>query len=342
MRIYPDTILDIISSSALNLNNISKLSGVSNTYLTKLSKKQINHPGKDKITSILLALNYTIAEINQILAEYDYQSLNKFDIPNLLVNNRRRKLEGRMLPVYERLNFELLLTVFEHFGGDRVLIKSRPSGVYQPYSLYMQREFQNEVKDDVARFQYDLTAAIVRERLDLFRENAPKGDKVTQYICHHCLDEDINKCLNQLKAKDDIFHLRLYAQYWANAVSCAVKFPEQHKLHIVERCPCFEVLIQGTNLPKPKVNFIGVGPHIGGNSYDQHDLRGFFTDSSATLELFNLEVQMCVDSINPEDERNTPEGLHAYISEHFKKQNVGHLFDEAFEEAMAFDGLFLF
>jgi transcriptional regulator with XRE-family HTH domain len=60
MRKYTETLPGIIESSGLNLNQISKVSGISNAYLTKLVKGHINKPGKDKIASILLALNHSV------------------------------------------------------------------------------------------------------------------------------------------------------------------------------------------------------------------------------------------------------------------------------------------
>ncbi|MDT8378129.1 MAG: hypothetical protein RQ739_04480 [Desulfotignum sp.] len=64
MRNFPDTLITIIKKSDLNINQISMISGISNTYLTKLLRHRINHPGKDKISSVLLALNFTITAIN--------------------------------------------------------------------------------------------------------------------------------------------------------------------------------------------------------------------------------------------------------------------------------------
>jgi transcriptional regulator with XRE-family HTH domain len=109
MRKYTETLSGIIESSGLNLNQISKVSGISNAYLTKLIKGNINKPGKDKIASILLALNYSMTDINGVLAEYDYMPLNRHDIPDILDNNRRRKFEGRILPQFDNIYFELLM-----------------------------------------------------------------------------------------------------------------------------------------------------------------------------------------------------------------------------------------
>lgn len=66
MRKFTETLSTLIESSGLNLNQISKVSGISSAYLTQLIKGHINKPGKDKITSILPALKYSFSDINLI------------------------------------------------------------------------------------------------------------------------------------------------------------------------------------------------------------------------------------------------------------------------------------
>ena len=136
MRYFNNIITDIIDSSGLRLNRISKTSGISHTYLTKLIQGNINRPGKDKIASILLSLNYSITEINKILAAYDYRGLNRHDIPGILLNNRKRKIEGNTLPLYDNIHMRLLLSPMERLGGTKVLVKNAPSVLYMPISLY--------------------------------------------------------------------------------------------------------------------------------------------------------------------------------------------------------------
>ncbi|WP_320170261.1 hypothetical protein [Maridesulfovibrio sp.] len=333
MRKYPSTLIGIIEKSGLNLNSISKLSGVSNTYLTKLSRNKINHPGKDKIASILLALNHRIADINSVLAEYDYQPLNRHDIPAILNNNRRRKVEGPLMPHYDRLYFELMLVVFEHIGGSKIVIKDTPSGIYQPYELYMMKEFQLELDGEAERFLYNLTGQVVLERLQLFKENCTKGHKITTYMCRECLEETLDKTIGKAVANNDMGRLQLFSRFLANATACAIKFPEQHKLRITERCSMFEFLIQNADGKKPVLNFTGNSRHSFNNPYDQHNLEGFSTTSPNMLNLFKIETDMC-EAAASKDRRNTPEGFRDYISGKFDEWKVGHLFDEAMEELM--------
>ncbi|WP_415715060.1 hypothetical protein [Maridesulfovibrio sp.] len=335
MRKYPDTLTDIIADSGMNLNNISNLSGVSNTYLTKLSKNMINHPGKDKIASILLALNQRITDINAVLAEYDYQPLNKHDIPAILNNNRKRKIEGPLMPHYDRLYFELMLVVLEQMGGAKIVVKDRPSGIYQPYRLYMLKEFQLELDGEAERFLYELTGNVVRERLRLFEENCRNGQTITTYMCRECLNEALDKIITQSIADNDMGKLQYYAQYMANAASCAIKFPEQHSLLITDRCSIFEFLIQDAYGKKPALNFTGNTRHTFNNPYDQHNLEGFSTSAPALLKLFNTEVEMCKKAVTPENSPARPEAFSNYVSEKFSRWKVGHIFEEAMDELMS-------
>ncbi|MCG8634541.1 MAG: hypothetical protein MI863_11985, partial [Desulfobacterales bacterium] len=163
MRIFPDTLVKIIEASDMNVNQISKFSGISNTYLTKLIRQKINHPGKDKIASVLLALNYRIADINRILADYDYLPLNAHDIPGILKNNRRRKFEGRIVPCFDYIYFELFMAALENKGGTKIIVKNRPSGIFIPMALYMMKDFPQESDDAAARFLYTFTHDVVAE-----------------------------------------------------------------------------------------------------------------------------------------------------------------------------------
>jgi transcriptional regulator with XRE-family HTH domain len=137
MRIFENIIRKIIERSGLKLNTISKTSGISHTYLTKLVNDKINRPGKDKIASIMLALNHSIDEINTVLVGYDYQVLDEPDIPEILENNRKRKIQGNTLSLYDDIHVKLLLSPMERMGGTKILVKKAPSVLFMPEEFYL-------------------------------------------------------------------------------------------------------------------------------------------------------------------------------------------------------------
>ncbi len=334
IRRFPNKIADIIEAKGLRLNTISKTSGISHTYLTNLVKGKINRPGKAKIASILLALNFSISEINKVLAEYDYRSLSKLDIPDILTNNQKRKIEGNTLPQYDRIYFDLLLAALEGIGGNKILVKSRPSGIFQPEQLYLQREYPFKNGSEAGTFLYDLTLALVQERRALFKKNCNAGSYFETYICLTCLDDFLDKNLNNKSYSLDDYYRELVVMYFANAISVILHKPKQHRTKIVERCPYFHFQLQNVDSDSPKLSFPGRKLHDFQNEYDQLNLEGFTSDSPAMIALFRREVDLCEKSIVPDIDQNYPRNLIDFLLKRFKRYGLKAKLQTAVDELM--------
>ena len=339
MRTFPDTIISVITKSDLNINQISNISGISNTYLTKLLNRKINHPGKDKITSVLLALNYRISEINQILAEYDYLPLNPHDIPQILENNRKRKFEGRIVPHFDFIYFELVMAALEYIGGTKIIIKERPSGIYIPMDLYMMKEFPLEPDDDAARFFMTFTHDVVIERKALFAENCRRGYRYETYICKECLEESLDKNIGKKAQAASMRKVELYARYFANAVSASLKFPEQHIHNVVKRCTYFQFQIQDADGKNPKVSFTSDKRHYYKKEWESLTIEGFLSNAPGITDLFFSEVDKCRMATEETREINTADGFCTYVRDLFDHHGVKSLFDAALAELMVFQGM---
>ena len=338
MRIFSETISAIIESSGLNLNQISKVSGISNAYLTKLIKGNINKPGKDKIASILLALNYSLTDINTILAEYDYMPLNRHDIPEILDNNRRRKFEGRILPQFDHIYFELLMAALENVGGTKILVKNRPSGIFLPSELYMMKEFPNESDSQAELFYRTFTLDVVAERKALFLANCNRGYRYETYMCKACLEESLERHIGPEAQQADSHKVGLYTQFYANAVAATRKAPEQHLHRIVNRCPYFQFQIQDADGIAPKVSYTAMRRHNYADSSDQFTLESFLSDDSAIVGLFKNEIGHCLNAIDGSTDHPAAENFHAFIRERFDACGLADRFDAALNELMASPG----
>ncbi|MCP4749238.1 MAG: helix-turn-helix transcriptional regulator [Desulfobacteraceae bacterium] len=289
MRTFQNRLKYIIEKNNFKLNTISKISGVSNTYLAKLLLGRINRPGKDKITSVMLALNYPVPQINEVLADYDYQALNKLDIPDILHNNSRRKIEGGTIAQYDRVHIDLALAALELAGGSKYIVKDSPSVLFYPHELYMKKEYPFPAKDKATGFIKDLASALNKERKRLFHKNIEAGYCYETFICKHCLQEWIQK---NLESGDD--HYRsMILKYYANYLTLLQQSPDLQKLWIVERCPFFTFLIQDVDGKQPKVFYSGKKRHSYEDEYHQLNLEGFVTDSPAMVNHFKDEVDMC-------------------------------------------------
>ena len=334
MRKFSETLSSIIESNGLNLNQISKISGVSNAYLTKLIKGHINKPGKDKIASILLALNYSLTDINAILADYDYMPLNRQDIPEILDNNRRRKFEGRILPQFDNIYFELLMAALENIGGTKILVKHRPSGIFLPSELHMMREFLTESNSEADKFFRVFAWDVVAERKTLFLENCNRGERFETYMCRECLAESLERTVGPTAQIANPRKVELYAKFYANAVSATLKAPDQHLHRIVNRCPHFQFQIQDADSLTPKVSYTAMRRHEYDEAYDQFTLESFLSDDNAIVRLFKNEVELCMAAIGHTGERHTPDGFHAHIREHFSAFGMADCFDAVLAELM--------
>jgi transcriptional regulator with XRE-family HTH domain len=338
MRKFSETLSSIIESSGLNLNQISKVSGISNAYLTKLVKGNINKPGKDKIASILLALNHSITEINAILAEYDYMPLNRHDIPEILDNNRRRKFEGRILPQFDNIYFELLMAALENIGGTKILVKHRPSGIFLPSELYMMKAFPTESDSDADKFFRSFTRDVVAERKALFLENCNKGNRFETYMCRACLDESLERNIGPEAQKADSHKVDLYAKFYANAVAASLKAPDQHLHRIVNRCTYFQFQIQDAAGKSPKVSYTAMRRHDFIESCEQLTLESFLSDDAAIVALFNNEVAQCVAVRDQTDGGHPSNDFHSTIQNKFAAFGLDSQFDAALAVLMESPG----
>ena len=342
MRSFPRTIQAIIQRSGLNLNNLSQASGISNAYLGKLVKGRINRPGKDKITSILLALNHTISEINRVLVAYDYQELHVADIPAILKNNRSRKIVGGNLPQYDHIYFDLLVVVLERIGGNRVLVKNRPSGTFMPHELYLMKEYPYESNDSAARFRYELTSEILVERSEVFRRNVQRGYHSTTYICRNCLADYLDRNIGLAAQKSAPKRTELVCRYFANRLSLSLKQPENHKIYIIERCPYFHFLIQDIDGTSPKVSYPGRKMHNYDNEYDKRLLEGFTTDLPPIVAHFRHEVEMCELAVAEADKTHFPETFVDEIFALFSKHGLHSQLKAFLQTLMQSDSLEFF
>lgn len=324
MRIFKNIIRQIIKRSGLKLNTISKTSGISHTYLTKLVKDNINRPGKDKIASIMLALNHSIDEINTVLAGYDYQALDDPDIPEILENNRKRKIQGNTLSLYDDIHVKLLLSPMERMGGTKILVKKAPSVLFMPDEFYLgDKPGANPNDPPDKNFHRAFTRALFRERKAIFQQSCDAGARFETFICRHCLEDYVKTAMAAGKGRQRELVLR----FFANAAAAIRSRPGQHRTWIMARCPWFDYMIQGNDRDDPKVFFFGKKSHDYGITNAQISLQGFSSDSLAMIELFRKETDLCRSAIDPLLKENYPDGLIRYFKKLFNPYGCDRKFE---------------
>ena len=80
------TLLQLIEESGLNRNQISKISGISNTYLNKIGSFEANGERssirRKTLINIAISLNLSLVEIDDLLKEYGHEELSTSDTPS--------------------------------------------------------------------------------------------------------------------------------------------------------------------------------------------------------------------------------------------------------------------
>lgn len=328
MRQFPNCIRNIIQASGFKLNTISKTSGVSHTYLTKLVKDSINRPGKDKIASVMLALNFAISDINQTLAEYDYRPLNRHDIPGILSNNLRRKIEGNTLSLYDNLHMRLLLSPLERLKGARILARRAPSVLFMPEELYLGRDTVYEGDTDAQRFYLEFNRALFRERKTNFHSTFDAGYLSETFTCRLCLEAYLEAHLGDKPER----HRQLITTYFGNALQAVGRHPDRQLMRIVDRCTYFDFLLQGADQAHPKVFFVGRKPHTYESAGPQLNLQGFSSDAPSMISLFLKETESSRQAASPHLLKNYPEKLVAYFEDKFHRYGMGERLAAAMAE----------
>jgi hypothetical protein len=343
MRRFPNILKDVIMNSEYNLNTISKISGITHTYLTKLINGKTNYPGKDKIATILISLNYGIEEINTILEEYDYRPLNKLDIPAILKNNLKRKIEGSILPYYDQLHYDLLLSALERIGGTKILIMDQPSTVFMPVELDYCTLYscdKNILKND---FHLEFTHTILKERKGFLLKNIKAGYHFETYLCKKCFNDFLDYILDP----DESFSLNYdrrskhMIRYFTNVLTAIKKNPSQHQMKIVDRCFYFDCQIQDAVGKHPKISFRGKKPHQYENRFESAKIGGFTSDSPVVIQRFINEVEECRKATDKEIDVNYPDNLIEYCFQLFENKNLGNDLKKSFDLSMIKKDFFL-
>lgn len=340
-RLFSNRIAEIIGRNMANLNAISRSSGISHTYLTKLVQGKINRPGKDKIASILLALNHSIVSINAILAQYDYLPLDLPDIPAILANNTRRKIDGTTLPLYELIYVRLMLASMEQITGTKILTRHSPSSLFMPAELYHGQDSYYE-KDRAARpFYKAFSQTLFQQRKESFlRWEKQRTNRFETYICKACLEDYLDKQLAQSTRSVDTHKQELVVRYFANAIRFIEQRPEQHLTCICDHCSYFIYQIQGVNQKSPKVLYLGKAMHKTGRDPDHMSLQGFVSAHPQVVELYMRETGLCRQTAVAGINDNYPHGLLDYLYGLFEARGLGTDLHEAVASLSASGGMY--
>src|SRR5271157_5050901 len=137
-----------MGQALLSRNQLSKLTGLANSYLALLEKGEITDVKKDKLVYIAFALGLSFEETNKLLRLYGYLRILESDIPKFIKAAERRKIEG-IQPIYKNLGIELLLISLDTLPGEENVVNDRLSFALQPPEYAVYKKAKQGITDPV-------------------------------------------------------------------------------------------------------------------------------------------------------------------------------------------------
>jgi hypothetical protein len=291
-------------------NQISAISGLSNTYIRDLESGNIANVGRDKLISFSVALNLDLSETDNLLTIFDRAKLTSEDISFFLEASDRRKISTALLPVRGSFALSLMHLSAERIPGPHVLVSSIPSVSLRAegHGLHINRHILNNHP-----LRKLLIEAIARERKHAMALNLARYT-VEQYICKHCLEDYVNQCEDQIEKKWRVKHIENILWYTRNF--------ENLKFFAIDRCPVFVFALKApakSTKENERLIITRFPPHGFGKT-DPKMLSGFATKNNVIIQNFKQEIEFLRETAAKEyvDRKKMENYLQDLISPYIK------------------------
>jgi hypothetical protein len=311
-------LLTLMQKSGLNRNQVSKISGISNTFLSKVERteeggKRIETKRKALI-NIAVSLNLSLEEINSLLIEYGHAEVSASDIPYFLAASENQTVTG-ILPLFSSLALEWFLIGMEKKlasteGASLTWVLDQPSHAFKsPEHASFVNELQmNEKK--VLPVHKDLVESACIHRRKLITEALERGNRISTCICSDCLERYL-RGWERHKGTDAEGTYKMFLKQHLETLTHYIKtYPDRYQVKLLKKCPRlrYELLyvpVRGDQgemeLKLSKVFFLGhesdcnldkrimAGTNDFGFGQGFGDLIGFATDLQNILDLFHKQ-----------------------------------------------------
>ena len=305
---------DNLDSQGITLNELAKISGISNTYLNFIKSGKIKNPGREKIVAVAIGLNYSLEEIDNLLRYNDYKEISEKDFDIFIASAKNRDITG-FQPLYENINYPMYLLALDNLSGNKFVVNKKPSATLESpeYLTYRDKLRSRGTQNPIYSI---LKSAILTERKKLLNKLLVKNE-VHYLVCNECLNSYVGRSKNSNKEKQFIKeHLQELINY--------LDHPNYH-FNIIEQCPRLRFIMK--ILPdnkdgKDKLIYTGYGEHRHATDKGQEQdsrsrLFGMATDSTKFLEHFRNEYKELKNNF-VKYEYSNPKKMQDYLKEIIK------------------------
>lgn len=278
-----------LDAKGITLNELAKISGISNTYFNYIKAGKIKNPGRGKIIAIAIGLNYSLEEIDKLLRHNDYKEVSEKDFDIFIASAKNRDITG-FQPLYENINYPMYLLALDNLAGNKYVVNKKPSATLEsPEYLTFRDKLRSREK--INPIFSELKKAIHLERKGLLDKMLEKNE-IHYLVCNECLSSYVERSKNSTKEKQFIkSHFEELVKYMDHP---------NYYFNIIEQCPrlrfIMKILPDNRN-GKNKLIYTGYGEHRHTNKMSNKKnlpdrLFGMATDSSKLLEHFRIEYDV--------------------------------------------------
>lgn len=272
----------LIETGPLPRNQISAISGLTNTYIRDLEHGTIANVERGKIIALALALNLNLLQLDEMLKLFDRAPLSTDDIPLFIAISNRTKSTSVLLPVRNPFSFDIYTIAAIAEPGKHAIASYKPTAALHPKGYWIHA---NRKRLDEHPIYGELVEALGNEmsiRLEVHLQNHP----VEQFVSLHAINEYLKEDLEPEQRKWHVRHVRRLIDWLERFENLKFYLTEESSSFLfslkttpVESKSNDRLLISYPTPPGPKMKNVGL-------------LAGFTTSNQVVIANFKEELSI--------------------------------------------------
>ncbi|THB74514.1 MAG: hypothetical protein D3926_21825 [Desulfobacteraceae bacterium] len=270
----------LIEAGPLPRNQVATISGLTNTYIRDLERGAIVNAERGKIIALGLALNQTLAQLDEMLRLFDRAPLSLDDIPLFLAIAGKSKSSSVLLPVRNPFSFDLYTIAAIKTPGKHALASYKPTAALQPQGYWLHEHRQRLDEHAIYGELVEALGCEMGHKLETLLKSWP----VEQYVSRHAMEEYLSANQDPERRKWHVAHVKRLIEYLDRYENLGFNLTHQSSsflftLKTATKSSKFKdhLLISYPLQPGPKLRNVGL-------------LAGFSTGNSVMIASFHEEL----------------------------------------------------
>lgn len=277
----------LLMEAVLPRNQISTISGVSNTYIRDLEKGNIAKVSRKKLIGLAVALNLRLSAIDDLLVAFGLTALSPKDVDLFIERFDLRKFTTAIIPIRDFFAYELMTNSMKQAPGEQIIVNDRPTICVRPRG-HRSYSDTNLVKSHP---MYGVLVEAIGKMREQTLANNLFHFKEHHYICKQCLEDYLLKVSDAVEQKFRAQHIRNKLNYIRTFTNLEV--------HLTSMCSSHLFVLKYPAIPENSdVSLCFTArPGHGATSGRAGRLSGFATINPVMVKTFEEELKSIKSSV---------------------------------------------